>query len=279
MQPVVALIYDFDGTLSPGNMQEYGLIQSLGMDVPEFWRIPNRMAYEQDANSILCYMKSLIDLCKQKDVKLTKETFRQYGEQVELYKGVREWFSMINEYGSLKGVRIEHYINSSGLKEMIEGTPIANEFENIYACSFMYDEEGNAIWPAVSVDFTTKTQFLFKINKGIKSVSDNVEVNRSTPEEERPIPFRRMIYFGDGETDVPCMKLVKAQGGYSIAVYRPQSHKQAVAKKLIADDRVNFACPADYSDGSEVHSVVKTIIDKMRSDFDFEQLQRTHRYL
>ena len=216
MKPIVALVYDFDGTLSPLNMQEFGFIQSLGISVNDFWTKANRMAIDEDANSILCYMKYMLDSAKKAGFSLTKELLRKNGEEVKLYEGVKEWFALINQYGESKGVQIEHYINSSGLKEMIDGTPIASEFKGIYACSYIYNEAGEAVWPAVAVDFSTKTQFLFKINKGIRSVSDNVEVNRYTNEEERPIPFKRMIYFGDGETDIPCMKLVKNQGGYSI---------------------------------------------------------------
>ena len=276
MKPIVALVYDFDGTLSPLNMQEFGFIQSLGISVNDFWTKANRMAIDEDANSILCYMKYMLDSAKKAGFSLTKELLRKNGEEVKLYEGVKEWFALINQYGESKGVQIEHYINSSGLKEMIDGTPIVNEFKGIYACSYIYNEAGEAVWPAVAVDFSTKTQFLFKINKGIRSVSDNVEVNRYTNEEERPIPFKRMIYFGDGETDIPCMKLVKNQGGYSIAVYRPDSSKLRAAKKLISDGRVNFVCEADYQKDGEIFEIVKTIIDKMKSDYDFEVLQRKH---
>ena len=218
----------------------------------------------------------MLDSARKAGFPVTKEMLRKSGEEVKLYEGVNRWFALINQYGESKGVQIEHYINSSGLKEMIEGTPIANEFKGIYACSYIYNEVGEAVWPAVAVDFSTKTQFLFKINKGIRSVSDNVEVNRYTNEEERPIPFKRMIYFGDGETDIPCMKLVKNQGGYSIAVYRPDSSKLRAAKKLISDGRVNFVCEADYQKDGEIFEIVKTIIDKMKSDYEFEKLQKKH---
>lgn len=277
MKPIVALIYDFDGTLSPLNMQECGFIQSLGMSVSEFWTHANRMAVDEDASSILCYMKYMLDSARKAGFPVTKELLRKSGEEVKLYDGVKEWFALINQYGESKGVQIEHYINSSGLKEMIEGTPIANEFKEIYACSYIYNDKGEAVWPGVAVDFSTKTQFLFKINKGIRSVSDNVEVNRYAEEDERPIPFKRMIYFGDGETDIPCMKLVKSQGGYSIAVYRSESTKLRAVKKLISDGRVNFVCEADYSTEGEIYEIVKTIIDKMKSDYDFEVLQKKNK--
>lgn len=272
-----ALIYDFDGTLSPGNMQEYGFIQAAGLDSREFWDKNTKMKENQDASEILCYMKLMVDEARHKGLELSKKSLKQYGKDVELFVGVKDWFKLIKDYGETKGVKIEHYINSSGLKEIIEGTSIAREFKRIYACSFYYSPEGAAQWPAVAVDFTAKTQFLFMINKGIEYVKDNKKVNEFKPDVERPIPFKNMIYFGDGETDVPCMKLVKQQGGRSIAVYNPSIRKKkAAAEKLIAENRVNFVCPADYSENSEMYKVVTTIIDKIKSDFEFKQLLLSH---
>jgi phosphoserine phosphatase len=279
MPPTIALIYDFDGTLSRGNMQDFGFMQAIGKDSAAFWATCNRMADEQDASGILAYMKVMLDEARRARVKLRRSTFRQFGAQLELFPGVREWFALMNDYGRRKGVVIEHYINSSGLREMIEGTPIAGEFKKIYACSFYY-QKGVAVFPAVAVDFTTKTQFLFKINKGVESISDNRDVNRYTPQDERPIPFSRMIYFGDGQTDIPCMKLVKQQGGYSIAVYEAHDRqKQRCAEQLIAENRVNFVCEADYAQGSEIYQVVTTAIDKMKSDADFAALENRHKEL
>lgn len=276
--PVVALIYDFDGTLSPGNMQEFSFIKALGMTSEEFWEKSDKLTKNNDANGILCYMKLMLDEAQYRHISLKRESFQRFGREVEFYAGVAEWFSLVNGYGRAKGVAVRHYINSSGLKEMIEGTAIASEFENIYACSFLYDVDGKAVWPAVAVDFTTKTQFLFKINKGISSVSDNSEVNRYMREEERPVPFRRMIYFGDGQTDIPCMKMVRQNGGHSIAVYDPASaEKRRAAERLILEERVNFVCPADYREGGETYNVVTTIIDKMKYDYEFEQLLKKHR--
>lgn len=276
-KPTVALIYDFDGTLSPGNMQEYGFIQAAGLDSREFWNKNTKMKENQDASEILCYMKLMVEEARHNQLELSKKSLKQYGKNVEFFTGVKEWFGLINKYGEEKGVKIEHYINSSGLKEIIEGTPIAREFKRIYACSFYYSPEGAAEWPAVAVDFTAKTQFLFMINKGIEFVKDNKKVNEFKPEIERPIPFRNMIYFGDGETDVPCMKLIKQQGGRSIAVYNPKNRKKKeAALKLIAENRVSFVCSADYSKESEIYCVVTTIIDKIKSDFEFKRLLVVH---
>ena len=215
-RPTVALIYDFDGTLSPGNMQEFGFIQAIGKDKAEFWAKNKKLSEDNDANGILTYMYLMIQAAKNNGISLRRESFKRFGENVELFDGVKEWFALVNEYGKSIGLDIKHYINSSGLKEMIEGTPIAKEFENIYACSFLYDVDGIAYWPAVAIDYTAKTQFLFKINKGIKEVSDNKKINQYIPEKERPIPFKRMIYFGDGDTDIPCMKMIKEHGGHPL---------------------------------------------------------------
>ena len=275
-RPIVALIYDFDGTLSPGNMQEFGFIQATGKKKEEFWKQNKELSEGKDANGILTYMYQMYIEAKAHNISLRRESFQKFGQSIELFDGVTEWFTMINEYGRSIGLDIKHYINSSGLKEMIEGTSIANEFENIYACSFLYDIDGIANWPAVAVDYTAKTQFIFKINKGINEVSDNRKINEYIPEEERPIPFSRMIYFGDGETDIPCMKMVKVHGGHSIAVYS-NAKKKETAKKLINDNRVNFICQADYREGKEMHMIVKRILDKIKADYEFQRLLDVHK--
>lgn len=277
-KPVVALIYDFDGTLSPRNMQEYSFIRALNMSPKDFWSKAQELSEKNDASSISCYMKLMLDEAKSKNISLQRKSFRSFGHEVELFPGVKEWFSLINKLGDEKGLTIKHYINSSGLKEMIEGTDIAHEFERIYACSFIYNVDEVAEWPAVAVDFTTKTQFLFKINKGIDSVRDDKKINEYVPKDQRPIPFERMIYFGDGDTDIPCMRMVKQEGGYSVAVYNPEDkQKRLNAEKLIKEERVNFVCEADYRKEKNIFNVVKTVLEKMKSDFDFAELLDEHK--
>ena len=271
----IALIYDFDGTLAPGNMQEYDFIPAVGKSNKEFWHDANQLAEEQDADMVLTYMARMIQEAKSKGLSLRREAFQESGRNIRLFPGVKEWFGRINAYAAARGVRVLHYINSSGLKEMIEGTPIASEFRKIYACSFLYDVDGIAYWPGVAVNYTNKTQFIFKINKGVESVSDCKLVNQYIEERERPVPFSRMIYVGDGTTDIPCMRLVKNFGGHSIAVYNPASAK--VGRKdlasLIRDNRVNHVCAADYTEGSEIDRLVKLIIDKIAVDFELQQLE------
>ena len=266
-KPIIALIYDFDGTLSPGNMQEFGFIQAIGQTPEEFWSKSDGIARGQDASNILAYMKLMHDEAKRNGISLTREGFRKYGEDIVLYEGVREWFQAVNRYGKSKGVIIEHYINSSGLTEIIEGSPIAREFRHVFAGSYIYDENGEAEWPGIAVDFTAKTQYLFKIQKGIFSSRDAVKVNESLADEDKRIPFTNMIYFGDGETDVPSMKLVNMFGGNAIAVYDPQRpRKKDVALKLLKQGRVNFITPAVYTKDSRTYRLVCAIIDKIKAD-------------
>ena len=270
----IALIYDFDGTLAAGNMQEYDFIPAVGKSNFEFWDEANHLAEEQDADQILTYMALMIRSAQAKGLSLRREAFQESGKRVELYPGVLEWFDRINAYGEEHGVRVVHYINSSGMKEIIEGTPIADKFRKIYACSFLYNVDGIAYWPGVAVNYTNTTQFIFKINKGVESVYDTKQVNQYMEEKDRPVPFSRMIYVGDGTTDIPCMRLVKNFGGHSIAVYNPSSEsKRGEMNTLIRDNRVNHVCPADYSEGKEMDTVVKAIIDKCVADHKLAQLE------
>ncbi|MBP5211073.1 MAG: haloacid dehalogenase-like hydrolase [Bacteroidales bacterium] len=277
-KPIVALIYDFDGTLAAGNMQEYGFIQALGKTPREFWELSKQIPEGQEMSEILAYMKLMVDEAAKAGISLKRESFVNFGKGIELFKGVKEWFSLINEYGRKHGVTVEHYINSSGLTEMIEGSPIASEFKKIFACSFFYDKNDCAVWPAVAVDYTAKTQFLFKINKGILDISDSSLVNASQPDDEKPIPFSNMIYVGDGETDVPCMKIVRMFGGHAIAVYQKDKiAKMAEAHKLLRQERVNFICTTDYSEGSEIYKVVCKIIDKIKADTEYDAMESANK--
>ena len=268
----VALVYDFDGTLSPGNMQEYGFIQALGKSPEEFWGASNSISQELEMNGILAYMKIMIDEARKAGISLKRDSFVQFGRNIELYPGVREWFSLVNRYGAERGVTVEHYIISSGMTELIEGSEIAHEFKKVFASSFLYDDTGDAVWPAVAIDFTNKTQFLFKITKGIKDIADNRRVNKQVPDEDKPVPFSNMIYVGDGDTDIPCMKIVKMFGGNAIAVYNTDA-KKATAQQLLDQDRVNFIAPTDYTTSGKMFALVCAIIDKVRAESDYNKLK------
>ena len=270
---IIALMYDFDKTLCAKDMQEYSFIPNIGMSSNDFWSEANKISVKNDMDRILAYMYLMIKYAKKKDLPITKESFQTLGKDVILYKGVKTWFKRINDYGKSLGVEIEHYILSSGLKEIIEGTPIAKEFKKIYACEFHYNERGNADWPQQTVNFTTKTQFLFRISKGVLDVTDDVRLNTKIKDEERRIPYYNMIYFGDGLTDVPCMKLVKQYGGHSIAIYNKKEKKKV--EPLLIDERVNFICEGDYQKDSELEVIVKKLIQQVAASNDLLDLSKT----
>lgn len=268
----VAMVYDFDGTLSPGAMQEYDFIPSLGIKPLAFWEECTMQAKKHEADPILIYMNQMLKQASIKNVSVRRDDFYNYGKKVSFFKGVEDWFLLINEYAKQQGLFLEHYIISSGLKEMILGTNIAHNFKQIYASSFLYDNNNAAYWPAQAINYTTKTQFIFRINKGVLDASDHKNINEYTPDEMREIPFSRMIFIGDGFTDIPCMKLVKELGGHSIAVYDAKPNSQTgkkgdeVAERLISQNRVNFTAPADYSKGSRMFEIITAILNKLASE-------------
>ena len=274
MKPIVALMYDFDKTLCTKDMQEYGFIPSLGMSSSAFWNEVRDLTDREEMDNILAYMYKMVEKAEEKRVPITRETFRELGAGVEYFDGVLSWFDRITEFGEKNGVRIEHYIVSSGIKEIIEGTEIAKFFKKIYACEFMYDYNGTIRWTKYAVNYTAKTQFLFRINKGVLTINSQSadKLNQYTPENDRRVPFRNMIYIGDGLTDVPCMKLVKANGGQSIAVYDPEKGKTA-ATSLLQANRVNFIVPADYSQGSDIETIVHAIIRKMQAESEMRSYE------
>ena len=258
--PVLAICYDFDKTLSPDDMQAQGYIQSVGYDVADFWKETNRLAEENEMDQNLSYMLKMVKEAEG-NIVFNRKTLEDYGSRVTLFPGVDDWFSRIREYGSSRGVIIEHYIISSGLREMIEGTAVAGEFEKIYASSFYYNERGIAVWPAQVINYTNKTQFLFRIEKGVLDVND-FAVNESFPPEDIRVPFRNMVYIGDSDTDVPCMKLVNSNGGHSIGVYNAETKDKTKVHKMMRDRRIKYFVPADYREGSELDVLVKAIIDR-----------------
>lgn len=265
-KPVVAIMYDFDKTLCTKDMQDYAFIPAMGMACDAFWNEVNELTDREEMDNILAYMFKMVQKAREKQIPITRETFHEMGTHVEYFNGVKTWFDRINAYCEELGVGVEHYIVSSGIKEIIEGTEIAKYFKKIYACEYLYDEQGMIQWPKFAVNYTAKTQFLFRINKGVLTVNSESanQLNRFTPEHERPVPFQNMIYIGDGLTDVPCMKLVKSYGGQAIAVYNQEKGKHA-AEQLKQSDRVNFMVPADYSPDSDIEVIVKAIIKKIQA--------------
>ena len=260
----VAIVYDFDGTLAPGNAQERQFIPDIGMKPDDFWAEVDEMATEHKADQILMYMRLMLEKAQSARKSVRREDFLEQGKAVRLYEGVETWFDRIADYGRRKGVQVDHYIVSSANAEIIEGTTIAQHFQQIYASRFMFEHNGIAVWPAQAVNYTTKTQYLFRINKGAHDPSDDTLINEFVEPRDRPIPFENMVYIGDGFTDVPCFRLVKEQGGLSIAVSRPRTRGARVAaEKFRTDGRVQAVVPANYRDGSPLNKLVKAYINEV----------------
>ncbi len=268
-KPIAAIMYDFDKTLSTKDMQEYAFIPGIGMTAESFWNECNRLTKQNNMDQILSYMYVMLREARGKKL-LNRKEFNKLGESVELFSGVLTWFDRINAYASGIGVDVEHYIISSGIKEIIEGTPIRKYFKEIYAAEFLYDDDNVPVWPAMAVNYTSKTQFLFRINKGVLDVTEHRGLNEHTPEEERRVPFSNMIYIGDGFTDVPCMKLVKLNGGHSIAVYSTEDDS---ARAIMKQGRVDYLAKADYKEGSKLESTVFAILDEINTNHKITQIK------
>ena len=260
-RPVAALLYDFDKTLCTKDMQEYTFIPNVGMTAEAFWAESNALAQGSKMDGVLAYMYVMLERAHAAKKSIRREAFVEMGRDLEFFPGVEDWFARIDRFGASLGLNVEHYIISSGLREIIEGSSIFGAFREVFACEYLYDENDVACWPKNAVNYTTKTQFLFRINKGVLDLSDDKTLNAYTPEDDRPVPFRNMIYIGDGLTDVPCMKLVKVNGGCSIAVY-PEGRQDKV-RDLLRHDRVNFIEPADYRAGSALEKTVQDILRRV----------------
>ena len=258
---IVALLYDFDKTLCTQDMQNYAFIPALGMEPGDFWQEANAFGWQQHMDGILAYMYTMIRKCRELEIPLTRSFLSRCGQRIVFFPGVADWFARIDRFAALLGVQTEHYVISSGLREIIDGSAIADSFKEIYASEFYYDELGRPAWPKLAVNFTAKTQFVYRINKGVLDVSDDKTLNASMPDDSKRVPFTNMIYIGDGLSDVPCMKMMRSYGGQAIAVY--QDANRPGVEQLLRQGRVDFIFPADYREGTALEVTVKNIIRKM----------------
>lgn len=261
MKNTLAIIYDFDGTLAPGNMTDYSYFHRIKVDEADFWKLTEEHTKKHNMDPILSYLHLVLAEAKKRNVSMTKEDLINDGVGITFFDGVLTWFDRINNYGKSKGVNIDHYVISSGIKEMIDGCAIRKYFKEVYACSYVYDDDGVAIWPAVSINYTNKTQFLFRIRKKVFDLTDSQSINKRTS-KAKTLPFSNMIYIGDGFTDIPCMKLIKGEGGSAIGIFQSEDRRE-ITDALIKDKRINFSVKADYSEDSEIEKIVKLLIDKM----------------
>ncbi|MCR5303314.1 MAG: haloacid dehalogenase-like hydrolase [Lachnospiraceae bacterium] len=273
-KPVLAICYDFDRTLSPDDMQAQGFIQdAYGENISEFWKETNELSEKHNMDDNLAYMLKMKETAYGRMI-FNKKTLEEYGSKVKLYKGVDTWFDRIRKMGEDHNVIVEHYIISSGLKEMIDATAPAKAgaFKKVYASSFCFDDRGVAFWPAQVVNFTNKTQFLFRIQKGVLDPNDP-DVNAFFRPDELRVPFYNMVYIGDSATDIPCMKLVNSYGGHSIGVYDPETEDKSKVLKMINENRIRYFAAADYSEGSEIEKLLEKIIIRTAAN---DALQQQH---
>jgi len=271
----LAIAYDFDGTLAPGNMQEHGFLPAVGVTKKAFWKEVYAQSKQHQGDNILIYMGLMLEKAQASHTPVRRADFNALGAQLRLFRGVETWFKRISDYGRQRGIKVEHYLISSGLREIVEGTKIFKHFDAIFASTFWYSHNGVAMWPALALNYTTKTQYLFRINKGNLLVYDHSKINDYVPQSERPVPFENMVFIGDGETDIPCFRLIKDQGGHSIAVYKPHTAKALQAsKRLRRDGRINFLAPADYAAKRPLERIVRGIIDKVAADNQLLQLNK-----
>ncbi len=271
-EPIVAILYDFDKTLSTTDMQNYTFIPNLGMTPKQFWNETAKLTKKHEMERVLSYMYCMVKIAKDKGISMTKQYLNQCGKNIEYFPGVSSWFKRINDYASKKGVVVEHYLVSSGTKEIVEGCSIYPEFKQVYGCEFLFDENGEAVWPKMAINFTQKTQFFFRVAKGAIKATDDEGVNIKTPGLR--VPYRNIIYLGDGMTDIPSMTLVKKNGGHSIAVH-PKNDKEVV-KRIYDDKRCDFVVEADYTIDSEMDKVIKMLIDLISVT---EKLERKEKIL
>jgi phosphoserine phosphatase len=272
-QNTIALVYDFDGTLSPQPMQEYTVLPKIGVEPAQFWAMVNREARETESDPMLVYMRHIIEALEREQVDVKREDFAAMASAIEYFPGVTTWFTRMNAYVKKRSrgqVKLAHYLISAGQKEILDGVSIRKHFKRIYASEYHFNHHGVATFPKLLVTDTLKTQFLFRINKGLELVTESI--NEHMPEAERPIPFANIVYVGDGMTDVPSMALTKKSGGHTVAVFDPESEKQrAICMKLLEAGRADFIAEADYRKSSKLSRRVELLLDAIIADIAYRR--------
>jgi phosphoserine phosphatase len=272
-QNTIALVYDFDGTLSPQPMQEYTVLPKIGIEPGQFWALVNREARETESDPMLVYMRHIIEALERVRVDVKREDFAAMARNIEYFPGVATWFARMNAYVRRRSrgqVKVVHYLISAGQREILDGVSIRKHFKRIYASEYHFNHHGVATFPKFLVTDTLKTQFLFRINKGIEDVRESI--NEHMPESERPIPFQNLIYVGDGMTDVPSMALTKKNGGHTVAVYGPKDGRgRATCVKLLEAGRVDFVAEADFRKATRLSRRVELLLDAIIADIAYRR--------
>jgi len=273
-QDTIALVYDFDGTLSPQAMQEYTVLPKIGVEPARFWARVDEEARRTESDPMLVYLRRILEELEEKRVDVKREDFARMAARIKYFPGVLTWFGRMNAYvarRSKRKVKLQHYLISAGQKEILEGVAIRRHFRRIYASEYHFNHHGVATFPKSLVTDTLKTQFLFRINKGIEDVTESI--NEHMPEEKRPIPFQNIVYVGDGMTDVPSMALTKKNGGHAVAVYpsRGDRGKRATCMKLLDAGRVDFVAEADYRNASKLSRRVELLLDAIIANIAYRR--------
>lgn len=269
----IAIIYDFDKTLCTEDMQNYSFIPKMGMTPKEFWGRTTEFSNKEHVEKILSYMYVMLDVAKEKNIPLTKKFLNECGKNVKLFPGVDTWFKRINAYGKERNIIVEHYLCSSGNKEIVEGCQIYKEFKAVFGCEFLFDSvTKEAKWPKNAINYTQKTQYIFRISKGALDISDDDTVNKKV--NKRAIEMSNMIYLGDGLTDIPCMVLMNDNSGASIAIAKDESNN--TTRQLLKDKRVHYVMKPNYKEGSRLENIVKSIIDKCAITTKLHNLNRQY---
>jgi 2-hydroxy-3-keto-5-methylthiopentenyl-1-phosphate phosphatase len=281
---IIAIVYDFDGTLTPQPMQEYTILPEIGIkDGNRFWKQVNQEAVQTDGEGIVAYMRLMLEKSKSRRFPVTAKMLKESAKKINYFPGVHTYFKRINDYVKRRffsDIELRHYVISSGLKEIIEGASIAKYFYKVFASEYYYNEYGAATFPNVIVNDTLKTQFIFRINKGKENLSENI--NLHMPIHLRPIPFQNILYIGDGLTDVPCMTVIRKNGGYAIAVYKSYSSQgRKICKELLKAERVDFIAQADYNSGTELDRLIKLLLGNIVEGIRYgrESFRQSKKYL
>ncbi|MDR4493327.1 MAG: HAD family hydrolase [Nitrospirales bacterium] len=275
-QNIIAIVYDFDHTLSPHYMQDHTILRHAELDPSTFWKSCTALIEARDYDQELAYMKRMLEEPRIRS--FSNQDLRGMGKELSFFPGVPDFFEELN--GILKKpqyeevpVRLEHYVVSSGLKAILDGSAVARHVRALFGCEFD-EEDGHISFPKRTISHTQKTQFLFRVNKGLTDLKD--DVNDHMPEESRRVPFRHMMYVGDGPTDVPCFTVMKKNGGFALAVYNPEDQSRRSFEKCYQltfhAERVHFMAPADYRPGSHLRLILEkhitevadTIVDRQR---------------
>jgi len=272
-QNTIAIVYDFDGTLSPQPMQEYTVLPKIGVEPAKFWKRVHAEARSTESDPMLVYMRHIVEALEDRKVHVRREDFTRMARNVRYFPGVESWFGRINGYVKAKSggrIKLAHYMISAGQKEILDGVSIKKHFKRIYASEYHFDHHGRATFPKILVTDTMKTQFLFRINKGREGITESI--NEHMAESLRPIPFSNMIYIGDGMTDVPSMALTKKNGGHTIAVFKGDEAESLVTcRKLLDAGRVDFIAPADYGPRAKLYKRVELLLDSIIAGIAYAQ--------